>query len=298
LTAAVVLNRRDQVRTAATFRAIRVLGEQGVDEPLDLAGSLADVFGASATMAAFDGDPDARGCSRPNVDHGHLVVHVRASGGSYGRIRLCREQPFSASERRLAGILGDTMARALEDRRLFEEVRSESQRDHLTGLLARPAFEHDLQRAVESAAVDGSALSLFLLDVDDLNGLNNRYGHGHGDIVLQRIARMLLAEAGPADRVYRSGDDEFAVVMPGAAADEGDHSGTRLRLATGDPTIDGYGLAGRLTASRSVGTAVCRDGACKAADLMATARAELAAVKAARREPVRQRGATDDADQR
>ena len=283
LTAAVVVNRRDQVRTAATLAAVRILGEHGPDEPLDLAGSLAEVFGASATIAAFDGDPDSRGCARPDMAHGHLLVQVQGAGGSsYGRIRLCRDEPFSASERRLAGILGDAMARAMEHRRLFEEVRSETQRDHLTGLLAGRAFEADLEQAVASAEVDGSPLRLYLLDVDDLQGINDRYGHGHGDAVLQRIARMLLAEAGPTDRVYRCGGDEFAVLMPGEMAVDGDDRGTRVRLAAGGPSIPENGLAGRLAAAVSVGTAVCRDGRCTPAGLLEAARADLAAVKAAR----------------
>jgi diguanylate cyclase (GGDEF)-like protein len=275
LTAAVVVNRRDQVRTAATLRVMRRLGERGPDQPLDPAGALAEVFAASATMAAFEGDPDDRGCLQPNDFHGHLAVQVGASGAVFGRVRLCRPEAFSASERRLAAILGDAMGHQLEHRRLFEEVRLEAQRDHLTGVLNRAAFHHDLEAAVNATDVDGSSLSLYALRIQGFGDLRERYGQGRADSVLQRVALMLLAQAGLADRVYRYADDEFAVLAPDAAPEAAAERGALLRRVAGRAIHHGAEAGGGSSASLSIGIASCRAGDCSAAGLVAAARAAL-----------------------
>ena len=277
LSAAVVVNRRDQVRTAATLRVMRQVGERGLDQPLDLASSLGEVFGAFATMAAFEGDPDNRGCLQPGEPHGHLAVEVNASGANIGRVRLCRRDPFSASERRLASILADALGHQLEHRRLFEEVRADAERDHLTGLLNRATFDRDLGLAVEAAAQDGSSLSLCLLNVGGIPDLVSQHGRERADAVLQRLALMLLAQAGLTDRVYRFGPSEFAVLAPDATDRRATERGALIRRVAARALFHPASDDGRSLASVSIGIAGCRAGDCDAAGLLAAAQASQAA---------------------
>jgi len=275
LTAAVVLNRRDQVRTAATLRVMRRVRDHGPDQPLDPAAALGEVFSADATIAAFEGDPDDRGCQRPGDRHGHIAVPVHAGTGP-GRIRLCRPEPFSASERRLAAILADALGNQHEQRRLFEEVRTDARRDHLTGLLSRAAFDRDVQQAVDGARADASSLSLCLLKVDGFAGIVERYGRTRADAVLQRLALMLLAQAGMTDRVYRFETDEFAVLAPDAAQEGAAERGALIRRLAGRALFHPVQEDGRTLASVSIGIAGCHAGDCDAASMVTAAQVALA----------------------
>jgi diguanylate cyclase (GGDEF)-like protein/putative nucleotidyltransferase with HDIG domain len=58
-------------------------------------------------------------------------------------------------------------------------------------------------------------LSVAVLDVDGLRAINSHHGRAVGDQVLVEVATVLAASTNWADRVTRSGPDEFAVMMPG-----------------------------------------------------------------------------------
>ena len=287
-TISLVRNRRDQVRTAATLNAIRTLSERGADDPLeDLAELAAGVLDAQASLATAESGPAADGHACPGDRAAHISFPVSAVGAEFGELNLCREEPFSTSELRLASILADAIGRTLENRRLFEEVRGESMRDHLTGLLNRRAFDADIERFAAESRSGGSDLTLFFLDVDGFKRLNDRHGHAEGDLVLQRIARALIAQARAVDRVYRYGGDEFVVLVRDADAETAVGMAKRLRAATVASrrarVSDTVSNGGRVVAHVSVGFASCHGDACSAQSLVAEADRAMYAEKTAKR---------------
>jgi diguanylate cyclase (GGDEF)-like protein len=121
-------------------------------------------------------------------------------------------------------------------------------RDGLTDLPNQRAFEEDLPRAVASADRYGEPLALAVLDVDDFKFANDRHGHQHGDELLRRLADALGSQRA-GDRAYRTGGDEFTVLLPRT-----DAAGARAF---------GKRLQGRLTSAGvdvSVGTATLEPG--------------------------------------
>ncbi len=86
--------------------------------------------------------------------------------------------------------------------------------DLLTGLPNR----HELERVL--GQVQAEELSVLAIDIDDLQTVNNEYGHAAGDQVLQAVARILAQSVRGRDLVARVGGDEFAAVLPGASASE------------------------------------------------------------------------------
>ncbi len=85
-------------------------------------------------------------------------------------------------------------------------------RDPLTGLANRRALGEQLDIVVERRG-DRTQLYLFLLDLDLFKGVNDAYGHGAGDRLLEAVAIRLEALVEPAGQAYRLGGDEFAVVL-------------------------------------------------------------------------------------
>src|SRR5207253_1414831 len=78
------------------------------------------------------------------------------------------------------------------------QIRHFLDRDSLTGLLNRAAF----QRRVESSLREGDG-ALILIDVDYFKALNDTFGHAFGDRVLTRLAAFLRTRVRVSDAVSR-----------------------------------------------------------------------------------------------
>lgn len=99
-------------------------------------------------------------------------------------------------------------------RKLTELLREESRTDHLTGIPNRRCLFEVLENTVAVASRYQQSLSVLALDIDHFKRVNDRYGHGGGDRVLVRVARVLRDELRKADLVGRLGGEEFGVLLP------------------------------------------------------------------------------------
>jgi diguanylate cyclase (GGDEF)-like protein len=115
-------------------------------------------------------------------------------------------------------------------------VVTQADHDALTGLRNHGAFQRDLGEALAQAARDGRPFAVLMLDLDSFKAYNDRHGHPAGDALLRRIADAMRGAVREADRLYRYGGDEFAVVLPGASAASADDVGDRIRAAIGNLT--------------------------------------------------------------
>ena len=91
-------------------------------------------------------------------------------------------------------------------------LRRAAQRDSLTSLYNRRAFEEHLKARIARHQAGLGKPSLLLIDLDGFKNLNDSFGHLFGDIVLKHISRMLV-EVVPHDCIIaRWGGDEFAII--------------------------------------------------------------------------------------
>ena len=89
--------------------------------------------------------------------------------------------------------------------------------DSLTGSLNRRAFSE----GVGLEAAKHTFGCVVVVDTDNLKQVNDGYGHGVGDVLLQHIAVTLRTALPLSGRLYRWGGDEFLLVLPGLRAAEG-----------------------------------------------------------------------------
>jgi diguanylate cyclase (GGDEF)-like protein len=131
---------------------------------------------------------------------------------------------------------------ALEAERLVEAIRGALvhhrpeprdfetlTRDRLTGALAWHYFRMRLAEELDRAGRYTRALSLLLVDLDDLRGLNDRLGRGAGDFALASVASSLIAGARSVDLVGRWAGGAFALLLPETAVGAAYGLAERLR---------------------------------------------------------------------
>ena len=96
----------------------------------------------------------------------------------------------------------------------YEAALADALRDPLTGLGNHRAFHEELDRQVEAAMRYGTPLALMLIDLDEFKAVNDSTGHAAGDRILRGFGELLSSTLRRADRAYRVGGDEFAVILP------------------------------------------------------------------------------------
>jgi diguanylate cyclase (GGDEF)-like protein len=99
-------------------------------------------------------------------------------------------------------------------RQLVHSVEARSLVDHVTGLPDRWATMNRLTETVSAARRNGTHAALLFIDLNGFKGVNDSFGHAHGDMVLKTIANTLRDALRANEFVGRIGGDEFAVILP------------------------------------------------------------------------------------
>jgi diguanylate cyclase (GGDEF)-like protein len=104
---------------------------------------------------------------------------------------------------------------AVERRGLYEQLSFRAQYDSLTTLLNRASLYERMDAEIAKSSRESGSLAVVYLDLDHFKEINDRYGHGAGDMVLQNVARQILNSVRRSDVAARIGGDEFVVLLPG-----------------------------------------------------------------------------------
>lgn len=119
-------------------------------------------------------------------------------------------------------------------RKRLDEANSMAQRDQLTGLPNRWAFEQQFAAATIRAKEKFEPLSVAFIDIDHFKRINDTHGHEAGDRVLQLVSQHLNDCVGGNCHLARHGGEEFVVVLENRTAQEAFEvlDGARQTLAT------------------------------------------------------------------
>lgn len=110
-------------------------------------------------------------------------------------------------------VVAEDLSHALSNMRMRESLLEQSVRDSLTGLFNRRFVEEFLLRELVRAERKMRQLSVIALDIDHFKHINDTYGHGAGDSVLQQIAIVLQAHVRGSDVACRIGGEEFLLLL-------------------------------------------------------------------------------------
>jgi diguanylate cyclase (GGDEF)-like protein len=183
--------------------------------------------------------------------------------------------PFGPDEVRLVESLASQAAIAIANAQLYRQVELASLTDDLTGLGNTRRFNTFLASALER----GGPLSLLVLDLDELKGIVDTFGHLVGSRAIATVGRLIAECVRPGDMAARFGGDEFVVVLPGTSRAAATEVAERIRCAVAAcARPDGMDInISALTAS--VGVATFPEDATSSADLFRAADRAMYRVK-------------------
>jgi diguanylate cyclase (GGDEF)-like protein len=123
------------------------------------------------------------------------------------------------TQARLADVIADRSA--LQERieileHNMQAVQKFAHHDELTGLPNRRLLEDRYALAVARSQRQRDNVALLFIDIDKFKSINDRFGHGFADCVLQQMALRLTSCIRASDTACRFGGDEFVVLFSGS----------------------------------------------------------------------------------
>jgi diguanylate cyclase (GGDEF)-like protein len=146
-----------------------------------------------------------------------LIYVARRLVGSYRIIGVVN--------RRLQGA-NETLEMRVAERTAELEAQSAqleklAHHDGLTGLVNYGYFTRMLDLALVRAARRGTTVVVLFFDLDGFKAVNDTFGHGTGDLVLQAVAQRVRDKLRAEDGLARIGGDEFVILLEEVGTREG-----------------------------------------------------------------------------
>jgi diguanylate cyclase (GGDEF)-like protein len=140
----------------------------------------------------------------------------------------------------------------------LEQVQQLASHDELTRTLNRRALVSSLERERVRAERSGLPFSISMMDLDHFKAVNDTYGHGTGDAVLQEFAATVHATMRATDVFGRYGGEEFMIILVGTESPAALEAMERIRAAVAGH--DWNAIAPGLAQTVSGGIAIFRKG--------------------------------------
>jgi diguanylate cyclase (GGDEF)-like protein len=151
------------------------------------------------------------------------IVPLRVRDTTTGIIYIARPTG-TPKDIELLRVLANQAAVAVQNIQLYEMAAL----DPLTGVYARRFFERWVIKQLRGAIRNPEPLSMLMIDIDDMKGINDTAGHLAGDQALRRVGAALRAATRESDVVGRYGGDEFAILMSHTDLDGAKRVGERI----------------------------------------------------------------------
>ena len=166
----------------------------------------------------------------------------------------------------------------IEHAREFGSIRHQADRDPLTHLRNRRAFDAAFAAEAGRFTRHGRPLALLVVDLDHFKSINDRFGHEAGDEALSRTARIVESSIRDIDTAARFGGEEFVVLLSETGLGAALEVAERIRAAVADAEISWRGHV--IPVRASIGVSACPERVATPADLLASADAALYRAKA------------------
>ena len=120
---------------------------------------------------------------------------------------------------------------------MYSRTKYLSLTDELTELPNRRCFDNEFNKEFLRAKRYKNNLTLVMFDIDHFKHVNDTYGHQCGDYILKQVSNAALQTFRQTDTVYRTGGEEFTVILT-----ETDINQSRIPLERFRKTIETMNL--------------------------------------------------------
>ncbi|MBP1153724.1 MULTISPECIES: diguanylate cyclase [unclassified Paenibacillus] len=109
--------------------------------------------------------------------------------------------------------------------------------DILTGLPNRRMFMDYLNKALMEAKLNRQKVAVMFIDLDGFKQVNDRFGHGVGDLLLQDVAQRIKNSVRQEDTTSRLAGDEFTILISDTNKEKVRKDALRILEALRAPSI-------------------------------------------------------------
>lgn len=141
------------------------------------------------------------------------TYNLRLSDISLGALLFRRRNKFTEAETIILEKLMCCLLYPLRNALLYRDALALAQKDALTGICNRAAFDDSLQNEVNLAGRHRTPLSIIVFDIDHFKSINDRFGHSQGDKAIKAVVHCAQECARSTDMLFRYGGEEFVMVL-------------------------------------------------------------------------------------
>lgn len=120
----------------------------------------------------------------------------------------------------------------IDEREKASQVLTEKvTKDHLTGCFNRSKWDEERECQLVASLQQNAPLSLIFFDIDHFKRINDNFGHDIGDQTLIDVVQVVEKALRKHDTLFRTGGEEFSILLPDTALEEAGLLAERIRSA-------------------------------------------------------------------
>lgn len=143
-----------------------------------------------------------------------IIIPFMFSENLTGGVYLLAKNKLTVFEKMFFEIIATELELIFKFKYIFNEQLRYSLHDSMTGLFNRQEFEANLEKEFHRARRYIYNFTLAFIDIDDMGGINKKYGQDFGNFVIYELATLLKNVFRRTDLIYRFGGDKIIVLMP------------------------------------------------------------------------------------
>lgn len=121
---------------------------------------------------------------------------------------------YKREDMELLDIFSKQIAIAIENDKLMQKVEKLEIKDVLTGLYNESFIRSRLEEEIKRSIVYHRPCAFILFDIDNFSKFQQQFGSRQTEAILKRIGSLIKDSLSDVDRAARSGDDQFAIILP------------------------------------------------------------------------------------
>jgi len=168
-----------------------------------------------------------------------LIVPIQRGNRLMGAMYLRDVRPdrrYDEDDRNFCGTTAMMAAAFLHGQDMLEQLRTQSRRDGLTGLLNFQAFTEQAEKTLRHDGKGGAAFTIAVADLDNLKEINDQYGHMSGNRLIITAGHEFANALPDAVAVCRYGGDEFVAMVSGTKEETAERLQAFLEKLSTNPT--------------------------------------------------------------